>query len=1169
MESPQPLAASNTQLVTRYANAHDQAAFAELVERFGPMVLGVSRRLLSFHEDADDATQLVFAELARRAGTIEDPEAVAGWLHTITVRVARRLRARRPDTKPLVVDPADPRLHIDEVSRRGELEILSEELDALPASWREPLLLRYFAGQSNEDAATQLGTTVTALEGRLKRGKNSLRVRLLRRGIGVAGVLAIIQPASASSVAADHWDAITDAASQLATDPAALTFLPPEPATAATPILTFKTVWAAGAAAVALTMLGGDGDTQQEAQPLPQFSTTMLADEQATEQAAEVQIPDSVATDAEAQKRKSAGEESAGDPQSTDHPKSEFLERLGLHVRPQPADSKQVKSTKYRGGLEVVEVLPDSSAATSALRVGDVIVGLGSWETVDLPHADYVGQRVKERGTDKLRFYMVRNGETLFGDFKLDAENGNPRGLEFDLKTNDFLPAEIPNFREIFANAKQTSEPDSKPADVAQALKHSVAFQFVDTPLNEVLSFLTTTYDIPIDIDEQSLEESTIDPASRFTFVADDLKLGDALAAILAEKIGGLDYVIRNNRLVITTTQAAAKELQTQLYDAPGVDIETLRTALIKHPLVSPRGPVGWLPGTDPENFTIPPDTHETGAISVVEMTENGKRTPKLVVTQSDRGHQAVVEFLDIFNGTIATQDEDTRDSREEIELEVASDPNQQQEIHAYPDLEKLHNYNIGVSGGRLGNDLIHILRDRAIVSYDEPTKSYVIKADRKTHIAIGNILTAVQSSGQKWPPIGEIKNPASKLSLSNAAKERTRTHVSATSSEIVENEFETQRQSPADETSKPSSQTSREVETTDATELAESLAQSNIDLNGHRISASLVSDTQQQIFWVPVEGSRAAIATKESQEFGFAIRFEPEDSRQNASRKMRRATFAYHFGAGPIKTETIKVPSSSNWLSSGYYIPLTGPDGIKYIFGACAFPQTDNKQLDAAKSYLRGPVDHFSAPAWQVFGSKQPTPNSRALPSATKAVIRTQPHRPSDLIEQIGSHPNWLLNDYSADVFLSRSDSSQIFVCTFEDSVAGSATKDGSSFAWALSVDEFERDGEWFGDLAYRFADGSTTRRRVSGIVNSPFSTKLYETIVDPNGAEYLFAIRVAGPGSVQPYSETWPPPPSAITLPSGTVWVTAKEFIDLKHRLPHADTDALTKEPAAEPPQ
>lgn len=249
---------SNDRLLDRYLRLRDEAAFAELVRRFGPMVLGVSRRLLSFHEDADDATQLVFAELARRAGTIEDPAFLGSWLHTITVRVAYRLRRRRPKSEPLATDPVDPRLTLDDVGRRSDLEILSEELDKLPASWREPLVLRYFAGLSNAEGAAQLGTTQKAYEGRLKRGRNSLRVRLLRRGVGSAAVLAMVGPA-VMPVQADHWEAVTDAASELAVDPTALTFFPPEPTTIATPLLTYKTAVATGVAAVVLTMLGGSG----------------------------------------------------------------------------------------------------------------------------------------------------------------------------------------------------------------------------------------------------------------------------------------------------------------------------------------------------------------------------------------------------------------------------------------------------------------------------------------------------------------------------------------------------------------------------------------------------------------------------------------------------------------------------------------------------------------------------------------------------------------------------------------------------------------------------------------------------------------------------------------------------------------------------------------------
>ncbi len=69
-----------------------EAAFATLVERHGAMVLRVCRHLLADGHLAEDAFQVTFLLLARRARSIHNPEALAGWLH----RVARRGRALRP-----------------------------------------------------------------------------------------------------------------------------------------------------------------------------------------------------------------------------------------------------------------------------------------------------------------------------------------------------------------------------------------------------------------------------------------------------------------------------------------------------------------------------------------------------------------------------------------------------------------------------------------------------------------------------------------------------------------------------------------------------------------------------------------------------------------------------------------------------------------------------------------------------------------------------------------------------------------------------------------------------------------------------------------------------------------------------------------------------------------
>src|SRR5262249_40800706 len=80
-------------LLGRFVGSRDEAAFAALVERHGPMVLSVCRRALGDVHAAEDAFQAAFLALARNARRVRQPAALSAWLYGTSVRIA--LSARR------------------------------------------------------------------------------------------------------------------------------------------------------------------------------------------------------------------------------------------------------------------------------------------------------------------------------------------------------------------------------------------------------------------------------------------------------------------------------------------------------------------------------------------------------------------------------------------------------------------------------------------------------------------------------------------------------------------------------------------------------------------------------------------------------------------------------------------------------------------------------------------------------------------------------------------------------------------------------------------------------------------------------------------------------------------------------------------------------------------
>ncbi|MCI0457943.1 MAG: sigma-70 family RNA polymerase sigma factor [Gemmataceae bacterium] len=181
-------AASDGELLDRFARLHDAAALDALVRRHGPTVLGVCRRLLRGPADVDDVFQATFLVFVRRARTLSPRGSLAAWLHTVATHLALRTRAAARRTPPEAAQRPPPEPPT-EAAARELCALLDEEPARLPEKYRAPLLLCCLEGRSRDEAARQLGYGVGALKGRLERGRALLRRRLEARGVTLSGAL--------------------------------------------------------------------------------------------------------------------------------------------------------------------------------------------------------------------------------------------------------------------------------------------------------------------------------------------------------------------------------------------------------------------------------------------------------------------------------------------------------------------------------------------------------------------------------------------------------------------------------------------------------------------------------------------------------------------------------------------------------------------------------------------------------------------------------------------------------------------------------------------------------------------------------------------------------------------------------------------------------------------
>ena len=203
--------------LSRSAAAEDAAlaaetAFATLVARHGPMVLGVCRRALADPNDVDDAFQATFLVLVRRARSVRVGDSLGRWLYGVARRVAAKAQARserdRVRSVPLGSEPVASEPPADRIEL---LAALDEEVSRLPEKYLAPVVLCDLEGLTHAQAAERLRWPVGTVSGRLSRARDLLKNRLVRRGMAptAGSMVALLATEEARAAVSEQLAAAT------------------------------------------------------------------------------------------------------------------------------------------------------------------------------------------------------------------------------------------------------------------------------------------------------------------------------------------------------------------------------------------------------------------------------------------------------------------------------------------------------------------------------------------------------------------------------------------------------------------------------------------------------------------------------------------------------------------------------------------------------------------------------------------------------------------------------------------------------------------------------------------------------------------------------------------------------------------------------------------------
>lgn len=182
--APSPVGSEDDDALLVRMMADDAAAYRILVERHVDGAYALALRILRNVADAEDVAQdcMVRAWTHRHRWQVGRAK-FATWLYRVVVN--RCIDLKRAPTSNCLDDVPEP---IDEhqadtaesIHRREVFGRLEQAIGGLPEQQRVALTLSYFDELGNGEIAEIMGTTISAVEGLLKRGRQGLRERLRR-----------------------------------------------------------------------------------------------------------------------------------------------------------------------------------------------------------------------------------------------------------------------------------------------------------------------------------------------------------------------------------------------------------------------------------------------------------------------------------------------------------------------------------------------------------------------------------------------------------------------------------------------------------------------------------------------------------------------------------------------------------------------------------------------------------------------------------------------------------------------------------------------------------------------------------------------------------------------------------------------------------------------------